>query len=292
MHGLKRFVQARPAACYFALTFAISWGGLVAVFSRAGIVAPAEDFVRLLPLAVAFIVLGPSVSGIACTALEGGRPALRDYRRRLLAWRVRPRWYAAALLTAPLYFLLVSAVLSQASPDFRPALLVADDRSALLARGIAIALAAGIVEELGWTGFAVPVVRRRHGGSTTGLVVGVFWGIWHVLPKLTGADAHGLLPYLAADLLAAIVGLTGYRILMVWLYEETESLFLGILMHFGLTASTLLLTPAVTGAKLMTHSYLITLAPWLIVAGVAVLRRGHPRHSQQSHVGRPASSSR
>ena len=35
-------------------------------------------------------------------------------------------------------------------------------------------------EELGWTGFAVPELRKRYGILTTGLIVGLLWGVWHV----------------------------------------------------------------------------------------------------------------
>ena len=37
----------------------------------------------------------------------------------------------------------------------------------------------GIFEELGWTGFAMPTLlrRMRYGVLTTGLIVGVLWGV-------------------------------------------------------------------------------------------------------------------
>ena len=40
----------------------------------------------------------------------------------------------------------------------------------------------GILEELGWTGFAVPtLLRLRYGVLSTGLIVGVLWGVLHFL---------------------------------------------------------------------------------------------------------------
>jgi len=49
----------------------------------------------------------------------------------------------------------------------------------------------------------VPTVRRRHSAVVTGLIVGAFWGLWHVLPKIRGAAAHGIVAYMPADLLSA-----------------------------------------------------------------------------------------
>lgn len=272
--SLRGFVRRHPAASYFALTFAISWGVIVLlmIVQRTGLIATKEDFERLLPLWVVALVLGPSVSGVLMTWLVGGRQGLRDYKARLLRWRVGARWYAAALLTAPLYFLAVGLAMSAFSPELLPGLFTSDDPAALVIRGLAIALIAGVVEELGWTGFAVPTLRRRHGAVATGLIVGVLWGIWHFLPKIWGSAANDLVAYMPVDLMTAVVGLTGFRILMVWVYDGTRSLLLGILMHAGLTFSTLVLQPLITGAPLIRIGLALAVAPWLIVAAVAWIR--------------------
>lgn len=275
MRAVGAFIREHPTVSYCLLTFTISWGGLLAVVGPGRILGTREEFLRLFPIALPFLTLGPSVSGILLTAAVGGKPGLRDYRARLCKWRVGARWYAAALLTAPLYFAAVLFALSAFSREFLPAILTIEDKAPFLLRGTIVALVAGIVEELGWTGFAVFTLRRRHGALVTGLAVGVIWGAWHVLPKIWGAAAHGIVPYLAADLSSAIIGLTGFRILMVWVYDRSGSLLIAILMHMGLTASTLILQPAITGAPLMKAGLLLTAAPWVIVAVVALI--GHRR---------------
>ncbi len=169
--------------------------------------------------------------------VPGGSPLLRAATtqgelvsdREVLKWNVGVRPDRAALrvpnkasrreiLTAPLYFLAGALALSALSPEFLPGIFTADDKASLLLRGIAVAVVAGIVEELGWTGFAVPTLRRRYGPVATGLIVGVLWGAWHFLPKICGAAAFDLVAYMPADLLSAVAGLTGFRILMVWVY--------------------------------------------------------------------------
>jgi hypothetical protein len=44
-------------------------------------------------------------------------------------------------------------------------------------------------------------------------------------------------------------------------------------MHMGLTASTLILQPLVTGAPLVTLILVLAAAPWVIVAAVALIGR-------------------
>jgi uncharacterized protein len=270
MRSLRSLIQRHPALTYFLLTFGISWGGMLVVIGPGAILGTKEEFERLFPIALSMLVLGPSISGLLLTGLVAGRPGLRELRSSLLAWRVSGRWYAAALLTAPLYFTAAMLALSVFSREFLPGIFTTGDKGPYLLRGIVVAVVAGVVEELGWTGFAVPTLRRRHAPVTTGLIVGVLWGVWHFLPKVWGAAAYGLGGYMIADLTSAVVALTGYRILMVWVHDRSRSLLVAVLMHMGLTASTLILQPVVTGASMVTVAVVLAVAPWVIVAAVAL----------------------
>ena len=105
------------------------------------------------------------------------------------------RWYAVALLTAPLVdAMAVLLALSLLSPEFLPGIFASADKASLLLVGIAAGLMVGVFEELGWTGFAVPRLRLRYGVLTTGLIVGVLWGAWHFLGNVwaSGASAGAL----------------------------------------------------------------------------------------------------
>jgi membrane protease YdiL (CAAX protease family) len=181
MSTVKAFLNRYPALTYFAMLFAISWGGVLIVVGPRGIPGTPEQFTALLPFAILAMVAGPSVASLLLTSVAYGRAGLRELRSRLLTWRVGARWYAVALLTAPLLVMAILLALSLFSPHFVPNLFVSDDKVALLLSSLAIALAAGFIEELGWTGFAVPALRRRYSVLATGLIVGLLWAAWHVL---------------------------------------------------------------------------------------------------------------
>lgn len=272
MRTALRTVERHSALAYFVLTFAISWGGLLAIAAPTGIVGTAEDFEQLFPIALPMVALGPTIAGVLMTWLIGGRRGLRELRSQLFAWRVGWRWYAIAVLLAPVYFMAVGLGFGLHDAKLLPAILTADHKASLVLSGLAGALVAGVVEEIGWTGFAIPTLRRRYASTTTGLIVGMIWGFWHFLPKIWGAAAHGMTPYLPLDLLCSLVGLTGYRVLMVWVYDRTRSLLIGILMHLGLTAATLILQPLAIGRPLLVVGLVLAAIPWLLVAGVAVVR--------------------
>ena len=156
MTTIKAFITRHPVPAYFVLTFAISWGGVLLVIGGpGGIPGGTAQNDPLFPFVVLAMLAGPSVAGILLTGLIDGRAGLREFRSRLLKWRVGARWYAAALLAAPLLMtatLLALSFTSRVSPRH----IHVTRQGAVLLFGIAVGLAAGFFEELGWTGFAVP----------------------------------------------------------------------------------------------------------------------------------------
>jgi membrane protease YdiL (CAAX protease family) len=182
MTTIKAFIKKYSVLIYFALTFTISWGGLLAIGGHGGTSSgTAWQSDPRLPLMILAMLGGPSVAGILLTTLVYGRTGLREVLSRLLKWRVGTGWYVVAVLTAPLVYTVVHIALSLVSPVYLPTLLSTGDKTSLLLSAVAVGLGVGLFEELGWTGFAIPELRRRYGVFTTGLVVGVLWGAWHLL---------------------------------------------------------------------------------------------------------------
>jgi CAAX protease family protein len=142
----------------------------------------------LMPFVYLATLLGPSIAGILLTGLVDGRTGLRKLLSRLRRWRVGARWYAVALLTAPLLIAATLFVLSLTSPEFLPVIVTSDNKASLLLTGIVMGLVVGFFEELGWTGFAIPRLRLRYGVLTTGLIVSLLWGAWH-FPLFAGSVA-------------------------------------------------------------------------------------------------------
>ena len=103
MSTIKTFVTEHTAPVYFALTFAISWGGaLMAIGGSGGMGGTTPTSDPRFVYALLAMLVGPSVTGFLLTALVYGRTGLREFRSRLLKWRVGANWNALALLTPPL----------------------------------------------------------------------------------------------------------------------------------------------------------------------------------------------
>jgi uncharacterized protein len=277
--ALRNFVRRHPAGSYFILTFAISWGGFFLVGGRGFFAGTSWQDDPLFAFAVTALLVGPPAAGLVLTGLVKGRAGFRELAARLLKWRVGIRWYAVALLTAPLAMTVVLLALSLLSPEFLPAPVTTGEFAPLLL-GIGWGLAGGFLEELGWTGFAIPSLRSRRGVLATGLIVGVLWAAWH-LPQgvWTASASSGPIP----PILFVIVGflssyLLPYRVLMVWVYDRTGSLLVAILMHASLIASSIsgfgLVPPSISGVPFLIMFLAFTTLLWLVVAVVTVVYRG------------------
>jgi hypothetical protein len=253
---------------FYVLAFAIAWAGMFLVIGGPGAFPGSSEQVERLFLAVMLTwFAGPSIASLLLTVLLDGWTGLRQLSARMTKWRVGVGWYAVALLCAPLVSIAVSMALSLTSPAFLPNIFTTSDKAGLVAMAIAYSLiGGGLLEELGWTGFAVPRLLPRHGILVTGLIVGVLWGAYHFSVIYWSSGTIGVLPLavLAAQLFA---WLPAYRVLMVWVYERTRSLLLAMLMHAAATASMFILQPMnATGVTLLAFILAYGAAFWLLVA--------------------------
>jgi len=136
MTTIKAFIKRHPVLTYFVVTFAISWGGFVLVGGTRFFSGTNWQTDPLFLFAVWVMVAGPSVAGILLTGLVSGKAGFRELLSRVLTWWVGARWYAAALLTAPVLQAAILFSLSRISPSFLLPIVTTGDKASLLLSGI------------------------------------------------------------------------------------------------------------------------------------------------------------
>lgn len=271
--------RRHPLTSYFTLAFALSWIGVLAIVLPGTIPAPPADAQRQFAFVYLAMLVGPSVAGILMTVIADGADGLRTLRQRLTHWRVAKRWYAAALLVAPLPFVTSLAALAFFSPDFLPAVLRPSAETVgpvqggstlqFVLLGASVGIGAGLFEELGWTGFATPTMRARRGTVASGLTIGILWGAWHFLPVLWGsASAFGRVPVAVYLGVALFSFLPPYRVLMGVVYDRTRSLLVAVVMHASLTTTMIVLGPSAVGAAAIASNLAFAAVLWGAVAVV------------------------
>jgi len=290
--SLKNWFKSNPVFTYYVITFLISWGGLVLVVGGPGRVSSHPFNAPFLPLYFV-TVAGPCIAGILLTGLYDGIKGYREFFSRLVKWKVKANWYAAACLIAPLSVFAALFVLSLFSPGFLPGIfssgdnhiasifgLTGNNRIMLFSFVLLLGLFNGFVEELGWTGFLTHRLKFKHSFIATGINIGIMWGLWHLLSNYVGSAAGaGTVPLLLYIAVILFSFLPPFRILMIWVYENTGSVLIAILMHASLDVFWILSMPVVlTGQQRVTWYLVWASFLWVFVVTVIKIR---------SHLERP-----
>ena len=271
MLKIRAFIKRHPVLVYYALVFAISWGCILIVLGPGGFLGTSVTTQTQLFVGGPISLLGPSISGVLLTGLIYGKPGLRLLLSRLLKWRVMAGWYALVFLIAP-----VLTTISLLALSITPAIVTAEDKVGMLFSGIALGFfSSPFFEELGWTGFATPELRKRFSVLETGLIMGLLWGVWHFpIFSASARDSTSLPPALFMAVLL-FSWLLPYRVLMVWVYDHTKSLLLSILMHVPLIVGQFVLWPSdSTSAQIVSGTLVFTATLWALVVLVFAVGRG------------------
>jgi uncharacterized protein len=211
-------VRRFPVGAFLLLSFAWSWRAFVPALLR-GEPSPGLD------------PFGPLVAAVAVTAACGGRAAVSPLLRKLVAWRVAPRWWAFALLVPVLLSSVAAlAAIASGAPAPPPGLL-ARWPSLLLAFPVVLVVAGPLGEELGWRGFLLPRARAGRSETAAALLVGVAWAAWH-LPLLVGLPAGAAIASAAGIAAASVLfGVldrgSGGSVLLAMVFHAAQNTFGG-----------------------------------------------------------------
>ena len=223
---------------------------------------------------------GPFISGILMNFLIDGKEGLRKLLSRFLRWRTEGRWYAIAIFTGPILVATLLFGLSLFNHEFLPGIITAKDKIGLMIFGVAWGLiGGGLLEETGWTGFVVPQLRKQYSILSTGLIVGILWGIWHFMIAfwasnyLAAADSWTM--FVASFVAFYLLALPAYRVLLVLVYDRTGSLPVIMLMHAFLSASTLIFQPSSSGEIAFVWNLVLGIILWIIIATIVITNRLH-----------------
>jgi membrane protease YdiL (CAAX protease family) len=239
-----------------------------------------------IPMAIAknttsfpFIVLFPmgnimpSLVGILLTALFSGKSGLGELFRRLGGVRVPLIWYAVVLLLVPVLQVVaigVPMLLGLATITYAWSVLI-----------VLNAFAAGLEEELGWRGFALPRMQASLQAFAASMLLGVLWGLWH-LPLEIALGRITLTSVGLVWFIGFVLGITAYSVLFAWVYNNTKgSLFLMVLFHAvtDIAPFTILYYPS--NSWIVPVLYIILL--WITVT-IVVVKAGAERLSRSSNL--------
>jgi membrane protease YdiL (CAAX protease family) len=269
--GASGLVRAFPILSYVAVAYLWSWS--LWLFTRAAFgPAPAPDHSALWFTFLILGAIGPTMSAIACTALQGGKPAVGQLLRRYLIWRVPIGWYLAAILIPWAYFLSGAGIYTlrggTLGPLHNPGVL------ALLIAVVAALPAGPICEELGWRGYLLPALQRNRGALASSLIVGFFWWLWHApLMWMAGGTLISGVPVTLGSLALYLAWVAGVAVLFTWIANHTRgSVLLAVLVHAGLNSGIVpLFFPEASASALRAANYWSVIAVWVGVVTLVLI---------------------
>ena len=233
------------AARYFLVTFLVSWAGILGVSFFLGMPTTSAIFESYGPLALIPFLLGPSTVGFIFAGNQYGKRGIRDIVSRLGNWKIPLRYYLFAVLTVPAFIAAWLFLLNFLSGEYLPRYFVQKDKAVFVITGVLTGLiGGGLLEELGWTGFVTPILRKNSSVLKTGLLLGFVWGLWHFLPVFWGSgDENGDISWsqFLPGLFSHYAVLIPFRVIQVWMYEKTKSLITAVIFHSTLTTYALFL---------------------------------------------------
>jgi uncharacterized protein len=256
MSAMRRY----PLIVFFVLAYAFSWWPW-----------PLYAF----GLSPGYIIgFGPFVAALVVLGLTRGKVGIFGLLKRMVRWRVRPVWYAVALLL-PVGIALGATVLNVllgAGPPSSAELgawpsLVPTFFLLLLVPGIG-----GAWEEPGWRGYALPNLQADRSVLLASLILGIVWAFWHLPLMVYGAVPWSDMAYVTAQsvVYAWLFNNTAGSVLLVMLFHTMNNVISGGFFH-----------AMFSGAEWVRMGWLLV-ALWCAVAVMVVIATG-PEHLSRKH---------
>jgi membrane protease YdiL (CAAX protease family) len=238
-------VARHPLLAYFSLAFLGTWLMILPlVLSRegSGLLPYSLPEAAVLLIFFGSAYAGPALAALVVTALESGRPGVRALLSRVVRWRVGIQWYAVALFSFFLVWLVAYSLVFNGAPLanlFQNGQLLL---SVFIPNVILGMFFPSLGEEPGWRGFALPRLQARYGPLLATLVLGFLHSLWHLPAFFTPL----LGPFTPARFLAFLLtGMAG-TFIYTWIFNHTRaSILIAMLVHAASNAATQVLVQVI-----------------------------------------------
>lgn len=203
---------------YFVLAYLISWIIWLPLYSSVLNIPE----LPVLPCNHALGGLGPMMSAIITTRLYLGKRGVRSLM--FGCFKIRPFGYLLVALSGPFLLaflaLIVKSILNGGPLSFSGGFVAREfPSSGIASLFLYNLLFFGFGEETGWRGFALPRLQYRFRALMAGVVLAIFWAIWHIplffyRPGYTELSVPGIIGWFFSLLTGSV--------LTAWLYNSSK----------------------------------------------------------------------
>lgn len=251
---------------FFLLSFLLSWIIWVPLLLDHFKIVPLNLSPGIVLIGRLFGTLGPATAAILVSFQRGGMDSVRRLLGQLKKWPIGWAWYAAAVIVYP-SLVFVTAELYLLLPHAQNLPFQSASLGTVLVTSIFMVISV-LGEEIGWRGFALPLMQDNWRALKSSLILGTVWTVWH-LPFWALLDELALYGWWYWLLGWAFI--SSGSIYITWLMNNTyNSLFLVVLFHWSYNILSVVYFPITT----VVPAYVIFIALSWVVAISLVIRYG------------------
>lgn len=210
---------------YLLITFGVTWGIIALyIFLPDQTVSLFGQITGNHPLFF-LATYSPAIAALGIILMKVRWSGTKRFLGRMLLWRAPAPWYLFILLGVPAMFYLGAIYKGLTLSELFPVSSLGVYLVSLLLFAIK-----GPVEEIGWRGYALPMLQRKMSPFFAAIIVGIVWGFWH-LPAffLSGV------PQSAWSFMPFFVGTIALSIFATGLFNASRgSILLPALLHLQL----------------------------------------------------------
>ena len=224
--------QPRNLVLFFLIALGLHW--LWAALLFFGSLKQPSGFTDPTILFVGLAGWSPTIAAFLVTALTEGKPGVSALWKRFWNRNVSLKWLIVTLLFVPAVW-LVANIATRLLGGWANRLF---DRPLLLFAQFAIGLSAGLGEEFGWRGYALPRFQARWNALVSSLILGVIWAAWHnqvFINVILNPISGGGFPQPATW--EFLVWIITSSVFITWIFNNTNgSILMAVLFHAMMNA--------------------------------------------------------
>ncbi|MFP5272385.1 CPBP family intramembrane glutamic endopeptidase [Coleofasciculus sp.] len=217
-------MKKHPVTWFYILAFSFSWLGMISAALGSRAIAPFDSpYVQILSI---FYAVGPALAAVIVSQVAYGKTGVQEFDKGLIQWRVGLVWYIVAVL-GPVVLLIAAQVVTKLLSLPVTIAVPQGNLSFFAIFGFVINFFANTCEEIGWRGFALPRLQKRHNALTATLIVGILWGFWHLPLVFLVGNPMSEFPFLWFIIIVT------NAFIYTWIYNSTKGSILLVALFHG-----------------------------------------------------------
>ena len=222
---------------FFVITFLVAW-----LFFITGSLISGNAHLSALSRLLIFIgAISPGLVAVSLTAITKGGEGVKLLINKISFKDTGITWYIFAIsfiafikgLAALIFFLLYGSW-----PQF------GTTPWYVMLFAIAVSMWVQAGEEIGWRGYALPLMSKKFGLAMASILLGIIWATWHLpLFYITAADTFN------QSFPVYLLQVTGLSVIMAWLFWKVDGNLLPLMVFHAAINNTKDIVPSASKAS-------------------------------------------